>query len=128
MEELKPLIAKATSGELNAEERVATFGDLVRRFQDMAVGYAYAVLGDFHLAEDAAQEAFITAYRKLDSLREPGAFAGWLRRLVRTACNRLTRRKQVGTAPLEAAAGVPSGEHAPAEAAEATRRDRGLQA
>jgi len=31
----------------------------------MAVGYAYSVLGDFHLAQDAAQEAFVEAYRDL---------------------------------------------------------------
>ena len=37
------------------------YGHIVRLFQDMAFGYAYAILGDFHLAEDAAQEAFIEA-------------------------------------------------------------------
>jgi len=54
MADLKSLIILAQAGDLEA------FGKIVRQFQDMAVGYAYSILGDFHLAEDAAQEAFIT--------------------------------------------------------------------
>jgi RNA polymerase sigma factor (sigma-70 family) len=60
----------------------------------MAVGYAYALLGDFHLAEDAAQEAFIEAYSCLAELRSPYAFPGWLRRIVFKQCDRITRRQQ----------------------------------
>jgi hypothetical protein len=52
---LNVLVLRAQAGDLDA------YGIVVRRFQDMAVGYACAVLGDFHLAEDAAQEAFIEA-------------------------------------------------------------------
>ena len=51
------------------------FADLVRRFQDMAVGYAFALLGDHHLAEDAAQDAFLVCHQRLEQLREPAAFA-----------------------------------------------------
>lgn len=56
----------AQSGDLDA------FTAIVVRFQDMAVGYAYAVLKDFHLAQDAAQEAFLTAYTDLHMLHQPG--------------------------------------------------------
>ena len=41
------------------------YGEIVQDFQDMAVGYAYALLGDMYLAEDAAQEAFIEVWRYL---------------------------------------------------------------
>ena len=51
MEELGDLIKQAQTGDL------AAFSTVVRRFQDMAVGYAYSQLSDFHLAEDVAQEA-----------------------------------------------------------------------
>ena len=44
MEELQALLRQAQDGDVDA------YGQLVRRFQDMAVGYAYTVLGDFHLA------------------------------------------------------------------------------
>jgi RNA polymerase sigma factor (sigma-70 family) len=75
---------------------------IVRRFQDMAVGYGYSILRDFQLAEDAAQEAFFEANRKLDQLREPAAFPGWFRRIVRKQCDRITRGvKTVSLTPLD---------------------------
>jgi RNA polymerase sigma factor (sigma-70 family) len=109
--ELRTLVIRAQSGDLE------TFGRIVRRFQDMACGYAYAILGDFHLAEDAAQEAFIQAYRDLPKLDEPAAFPGWFRRIVFKHCDRLVRRKRVTAVPLESAAAVASGAPAPAERA-----------
>ena len=110
-------------------EKVRAFGELVERFQDMAYGYAYSILGDFHLAEDAAQEAFVAAYRQLDKLRAPESFAGWLRRIVRTACHRLTRRRREATAPLERAGFVPTEEMGPDETVERMElRDRVLAA
>lgn len=97
MQQLQSLITQAQNGDLDA------FGSIVTQFQDLAVGYAYSVLGDFHLAEDAAQEAFIGAFRDLKMLREPDAFPSWLRRLVFKYCNRLTRGVRLETAPLDAA-------------------------
>jgi RNA polymerase sigma factor (sigma-70 family) len=97
MDALEVIVTRARDGEAEA------FGILVRRFQDMAVGYGYSVLHDFQLAEDAAQEAFFEAYRTLSKLREPAAFAGWFRRIVFKQCDRVTRRRVVATVPLEAA-------------------------
>jgi len=71
-------------------------------FQDMAYACGYSVLGDFSLAEDAAQEAFISAWQKLGQLRQPEAFPGWFRRIVLTECNRLTRRRRLSTVSLDA--------------------------
>jgi hypothetical protein len=76
-EQLRVWVARAQQGDPEA------FGSIVRRFQDMAVGYAASRLGDFDLAEDAAQEAFLEAWRDLPRLREPAAFSSWLRRIVR---------------------------------------------
>src|SRR5436190_23886620 len=90
-----------------AQERdPEAFGWIVRRFQDMAVGYAASIVGDFHLAEDAAQEAFLEVWRDLAQLREPAAFAGWLRKIIFKQCDRLTRGKRVATGPMEAACDV----------------------
>ena len=91
---------------------------IVQRFQDMAYGYAYSILGDFDLAEDAAQEAFIQAYRELGSLRDVQAFANWFRRIVFTQCTRLTRGKHLSTVPIEDAIEVPAPEE-PAQVVEA---------
>jgi len=89
-------IEAAQTGDVDA------FGAVVREFQDMAVGYAFSILGSFELAEDAAQEAFIQAYRDLKTLQKPRAFPAWLRRLVFKHCDRQTRRKQLETVPLDA--------------------------
>jgi DNA-directed RNA polymerase specialized sigma24 family protein len=74
----------------------------------MAYGYAYALLGDAHLAEDAAQEAFIVAWRRLEDVRNPDTFPGWLRSVVRTQCDRMTRGKRLSVVPLVVAAEVRS--------------------
>jgi RNA polymerase sigma factor (sigma-70 family) len=88
-------IEKAQKGDLNA------FDNIVRHFRDMAVGYAYSVLGDFQLAEDAAQEAFIQAYHDLQNLKVLKAFPSWFRRIVFKYCDRQTRKKHHSTMPIE---------------------------
>jgi cytohesin len=95
------LVARAVSPRATGEQRERAFAEIVRRFQDMAFGLAYAVLGDAALAEDAAQEAFLSAWRELDNLREPDAFPGWFRQIVRTQCSRLTRNKRLPTVSFE---------------------------
>lgn len=100
MESFAQLVIAAQDGE------IAAFGELVRRFQNMAVGYAYSVLQDWHLAEDAAQEAFIEAHRVLPQLQEPHAFPAWLRRIVFKHCDRFTRGKQPVLVALTEAATV----------------------
>ncbi len=112
MEELQTLIANARCGEPRA------FEQLVRRYQGMAWGLAYSVLGDFHLAEDAAQEAFVEVHRRLGDLRDPAAFPGWLRRIVISRCTRATRRKRIDTASLESTGEPVAGGLSPAQSAE----------
>jgi RNA polymerase sigma factor (sigma-70 family) len=92
------------------------FAELVRAYQDVAVAYAAAVLRDYDLAADAAQEAFIDAYRSLSGLRDPGAFPAWLRTIVFKHCDRITRRKRHPETKLEAALRVASPEPSPEEA------------
>src|SRR5437879_12394978 len=82
--------------------RQAAFSLIVERYQNAAYGYALAILGDPHLARDAAQEAFLTAYCSLGQLRSPEAFPGWLRRIVRTRCRLLRREHPPATASLDA--------------------------
>jgi len=119
MDALEVIVTRAREGEAEA------FGILVRRFQDMAVGYGFSILHDFQLAEDAAQEAFFEAYRTLSKLREPAAFAGWFRRIVFKQCDRITRRRVVATVPLEGAPDpvqATDGEERKAEVFEAVRQ------
>jgi len=102
----------------------AAFTKLVRRFQAMAYGYAYSILGDLPLAEDAAQGAFVEAYRKLDDLREPAAFPGWFRRIVFKHCDRLTRSRRFTTVPLDAVGDLAAERAGPHEIVEQRERDR----
>ncbi len=95
MDDLTTLIARVRSGDRRA------FGEIVARFQQMAVGYATAQLGDAHAAEDAAQEAFLSAFVDLEQLREPAAFPGWFRRIIHKQCDRIRRRQRISLVPLE---------------------------
>ena len=95
MEDFVHLVYSAQTGSPEA------FALLVARFQNLAYAYAYAVLGDFDLAQDAAQEAFIEVYQALPDLHAPFAFPAWLKRIVFKHCDRITRRKQLATIPLE---------------------------
>jgi len=49
---------------------------------------------DETLAEDAVQEAFITALQRLPELRDPAAFPAWLRQIIRTCAYRITRKRR----------------------------------
>jgi len=104
------LVEAARGGDLEAFRR------LVMRFQDMAYGYAFSLLGDFHRAQDAAQEAFVEAYRDLRDLREAAAFAGWFRRIVFKQCDRIIRKRRVTEAPLDESLEIMSDVGDPAEA------------
>jgi RNA polymerase sigma factor (sigma-70 family) len=87
----------------------AAFGAIVRRFQDMAYGGAYAWLGESEDARDAAQDAFIDAWESLDQLRDPIAFPGWFRRIVIKHADRHKRRRRAALDIEEAriATGLP---------------------
>jgi RNA polymerase sigma factor (sigma-70 family) len=122
MDDTTNLVLEAQRGDLDA------FGQVVERFQRMAYAVAYAMLGDAHLAEDAAQEAFIEAYLCLPKLREPAAFPGWFRRIVVKRGDRLVRGKSFATVPIEAAGGLPSGATDLAAQIEARELRRQIQA
>jgi RNA polymerase sigma factor (sigma-70 family) len=111
VDELATLVRRVQAGDQEV------YAEIVCRLQDMAVGYSYAILGDFHWAQDAAQEVFIEAYRNIAKLREPCAFPGWLRKIAFKHCDRLMRGKRVRIIPLDAAARIVSGDLGPAEAA-----------
>jgi RNA polymerase sigma factor (sigma-70 family) len=106
MDDTLQLIHEAQSG--NAAERRAAFNVLLPRYQRMAFQVAYAVLNDVHLAEDTVQEAFITAYLRIGQLREPQAFATWLKRIVLTQADRQIRGKRPRLEALEARFDLPA--------------------
>jgi RNA polymerase sigma-70 factor, ECF subfamily len=89
------LIDSARRGDLDAYNR------LVLAYQDMVYNQAYRLMGSLEPAEDATQDAFISAYRNLSSYRG-GSFKAWLLRIVTNACyDELRRQKRRPTVPLE---------------------------
>ena len=57
---------------------------------------AYRRLGNHAEAQELSQEVFVQAMQKIEQLREPAAFAGWLRSIThRMAINRAARRGPV---------------------------------
>jgi RNA polymerase sigma-70 factor (ECF subfamily) len=88
------LIKDAQHGDLDS------FNRLVLAYQDMVFNQAYRVMGESASAQDATQEAFISAYRKIRSYRG-GSFKAWLLRIVTNACyDELRRRRRRPTTPL----------------------------
>lgn len=89
------LITAAQRGDLDA------FNTLVLNYQDILFNTALRIVGDDDLAADATQEAFLSAFRSLNSFRG-GSFKAWLMRTVTNACyDEMRRRKRRPTTPLE---------------------------
>lgn len=82
------LVLQAQSGDRSAMDQ------LYCRFQQHVLNIAYKRLGNWDEAQELSQDVFIQAFRRLNQLQTPEAFAGWLRQIVhRMAINRLTRRQ-----------------------------------
>lgn len=60
------------------------FEALVRRHQSVVRGFLRRLGGDHPLADDLAQDVFVTAWRKLDRFDGRGTFRGWLCRIAYT--------------------------------------------
>ncbi len=81
---------------------------LYERYYAMMVWVAYSVLPDCGLAEDAAQQAFATAYGKIRNLRQPDQFGPWLTTICRNAAQDVARARRRDAAVQKAAASEPS--------------------
>lgn len=86
---------------LDGDERA--FEELVIRYEAKVRHVAFGVLRDRELAEDVAQETFLTAYRKASSYRGEGSVRSWLFRIaVRRSLDELRRRGRKSEVPLPA--------------------------
>jgi RNA polymerase sigma-70 factor, ECF subfamily len=82
------LIKQAQKGD------IAAFNRLVLHYQEMVYNVAYRIMGQPQAAEDATQEAFISAYKSLNQFRG-GSFKSWLMRIATNNCyDELRRRKR----------------------------------
>jgi RNA polymerase sigma factor (sigma-70 family) len=83
------LVRMASSGDHQA------FVTLVERHQAMVSGVALSILQDFGASEDAAQDTFVTAWKKIGTLHDPAKLRPWLATLARnTALSHLRMKKR----------------------------------
>lgn len=95
------LVARVQAGYLDAFEL------LVARHRDRVFRVALRLLGDPHDAEDAAQEAFVDAWRALPRFRQDSSFVTWLHKIVVNRCLQRQRRRRSVSLPLDSE--VPGG-------------------
>jgi RNA polymerase sigma-70 factor (ECF subfamily) len=82
------LIKQAQHGDRNA------FGELVRIHAQGVTNVIYRMCGDVHVAEDAAQEAFLQAWLHLSSYRPQTSLRNWLYRIAFNAATDILRREK----------------------------------
>jgi RNA polymerase sigma-70 factor (ECF subfamily) len=85
------LVSRAQQGDHSA------YGELVWRHYPGVVNVVYRMCGDSHLAEDAAQDAFIQAWLHLPSYRPQTPLRGWLYRIAINAALDFLRREAATT-------------------------------
>ena len=111
------LVQRAKKGDVEA------YGEIVIRYQALAQRTAYVILRDADAAQDAAQEAFVKAYRSLDRFREGAPMRPWLLRIVANeAINRAKAASRHREVDLEIAESAPSDAASPEAEALATER------
>ena len=74
------------------------FSVLVKKYQKGAHALAWRKTGDFHIAQEITQDAFLNAYKKLGTLKNHNAFAGWLYVIVARLCSDWLRENRL---PME---------------------------
>ena len=79
------LVNAAVNGDADS------FTELCRRYYPAMVAVAHSILGDRHLAEDAAQQAFAKAVVKLSQLKKRSKFASWIATICRNAARDMGR-------------------------------------
>lgn len=117
------LVERARRGDADAYE------ELVRRYTEMAFRAAYLVTGSAPDAEEAAQDAFVKAFRALSRFRAGAPFRPWLLRIVgNEARNRRRAASRRAALELRVAEGIRAGGAAPSPeaAAEAAEERRAL--
>ena len=76
--------AELVERALNSDD--SAFADLVARYQGKVYALIISHVRNFADAQDLAQDAFLAAYMKLKTLRVPGSFGGWLRKIAVNQC------------------------------------------
>ena len=79
------------------------FNPLVKKYQKGVHALAWRKIGDFHIAQEITQDAFLKAYRQLRALKDHNAFSGWLYVIVARECLDWLRKNRIPTESLDTA-------------------------
>lgn len=82
------LVNAAANGDTDS------FTKLCQRYYPAMVAIAHSILGDRHLAEDAAQQTFAKAVVKLPQLKKRSKFASWIATICRNAAKDMGRASE----------------------------------
>ncbi len=74
--------------------KTRALGVLVRRHQEQALRLAFRTLGDWHLAEDVVQDAFLRVNRAASRYKPDAKFSTWFYRIVVNLCMDVLRKRQ----------------------------------
>ena len=77
------------------------FGCLVKKYQKGVHALAWRKIGDFHIAQEITQDAFLKAYRKLSTLKNYDTFSGWLYVIVANLSRDWLRKNRLPMDPLD---------------------------
>jgi RNA polymerase sigma-70 factor (ECF subfamily) len=92
---LEQLVRRIRAGEADA------FEELLARTEARILALAWRILGDRHLAEDAAQETYLRVFRSLNTFRLGESFEAWMVRIAVNVCYDLARKRGPLPVPLE---------------------------
>ena len=79
------------------------FNPLIKKYQKGVHALAWRKIGDFHIAQEITQDAFLKAYRQLRTLKDHNAFGGWLYVIVARECLDYLRRNRIPMESLDTA-------------------------
>jgi RNA polymerase sigma factor (sigma-70 family) len=71
------------------------FSPLVKKYQQGVHALVWRKIGDFHIAQEITQDAFLQAYRKLGTLKNPTQFSGWLYVIAANLCRSWFRKNRM---------------------------------
>ena len=78
------------------------FSPLVKKYQKGVHALVWRKIGDFHIAQEITQDAFLNAYQKLRTLKNHNLFAGWLYVIASNLCLDYLRRNRLPMESLDA--------------------------
>lgn len=89
------LVLRVRNGDRGA------FAVIVEQYKNIVFGICLRALRNYHDAEDTAQEVFLSAYQRLDTLSDPAKLLPWLCKIAKHRCLNELRRHETAGVPKE---------------------------